>query len=318
MLALVLALGATPLAVYADEGEGTPQSETSNVSEVSEGTGETKQLKAGEIRVQTSDGSKIYPADTADKFREAMKDALPGSTIELGAGTYSLYKSSDDMTQQEKDAWIALMKGKTFTFVGQNPEETSWRIGAEVYPGKGGEYNSDYSFQGSQSVTFKKMKLYVPYNENYLGFSHTNVTVVEDCVIEGRTAYWGYKSAMFKNTTFNAPSGDYAIWTYSSPEMTFDNCTFNASGKVINVYTDFGATQHDFTINFDSCTVNSTKENKTALSINDSSMTKAEKGFRFFVNITGNNTINGLKPDTKTCSRLFGFSNDKIDIWQSL
>lgn len=314
MLALVLALGATPLAVYADEGEGATQSETFNVSEVSE-TGETRPLKAGEIRVQTNDGFKIYDADTADKFREAMKEALPGSTIELGEGTYSLYKSSDDMLQPEKDAWIALMNGKTFTFVGQNPEKTVWRIGAEVYPGKSGEYNSDYSFQGSQSVTFKKMKLRVPYNENYLGFSHTNVTVVEDCVIEGRTAYWGYKSAMFKNTTFNAPSGDYAIWTYSSPEMTFDNCTFNASGKVINVYTDFGATQHDFTINFDSCNVNSTEANKTALSINDSSMTKAGQGFRFFVNITGNNTINGLKPDTKTCSRLFGFSNDKIDIY---
>lgn len=311
LLALLMPLGITPLAVYADE----TQPGASNVSEVSEEMGETKQLKAGEIRVQTNDGFKIYDADNADKFREAMKEALPGSTIELGEGTYSLYKSSDDMTQQEKDAWIALMKEKTFTFVGQNPEKTVWRIGAEVYPGKSGEYNSDYSFQGSQSVTFKKMTLRVPYNENYLGFSHTNVTVVEDCVIEGRTAYWGYKSAMFKNTTFNAPSGDYAIWTYSSPEMTFDNCTFNASGKVINVYTDFGATQHDFTINFDSCTVNSTEANKTALSINDSSMTKAGKGFRFFVNITGNNTINGLKPDTKTCSRLFGFSNDKIDIY---
>ena len=69
MLALVLALGATPLAVYADDGDGTTQSETSNVSEVSE-TGETKQLKAGEIRVQTSDGFKIYDADNADKFRE--------------------------------------------------------------------------------------------------------------------------------------------------------------------------------------------------------------------------------------------------------
>ena len=97
--------------------------------------------------------------------------------------------------------------------------------------------------------------------------------------------------------------------------MTFKNCIFNVTGKAVNVYTDYGATQHDFTINFDSCTVNSTKANKTALNINDSLMTNAGKGFRFFVNITGNNTINGLKPDTKTCSRLFGFSNDKIDIY---
>lgn len=159
------------------------------------------------------------------------------------------------------------------------------------------------------------MTLRVPYNKNYLGFSHTNVTVVEDCIIEGRTAFWGYKSATFKNTIFNAPSGDYAIWTYSSPEMTFDNCTFNASGKVINVYTDFDAGKNNIIVNFNNCTVNSTEENKTALSINDSSMTKAGKGFKFYVNITGNNTINGLKPDTKTCSRLFGFSNDKINIY---
>lgn len=197
MLALVLALGATPLAVYADEGEGTTQSETSNVSEVSEGTDETKPLENGMIRVQTSDGFKIYDADTADKFREAMKEALPGSTIELGAGTYSLYKSSDDMSKEEQDAWKKLMKEKTFTFVGQGPEKTFWRIGAEVYPGKSGEYNSDYSFEGSKSITFQNMKLFVPYEQDYLGFSHTNDTLVENCVIEGRTQYWGYNSAIF-------------------------------------------------------------------------------------------------------------------------
>lgn len=149
---------------------------------------------------------------------------------------------------------------------------------------------------------------------DYLGFAGSDNTVVEDCTIEGRTAYWGYRSAKFINTTFTAPPSDYAIWTYSSPVMTFDNCTFNASGKVINVYTDYGAGKHDITVNFNNCTVNSTEANKTALSINDSLMTDAGQGFRFFVNITGNNTINGLKPDTKTCSRLFGFSNDKINI----
>ena len=47
MLALVLALGATPLAVYAEEGEGTTQSETSNVNEVSGGASETKPLEKG-------------------------------------------------------------------------------------------------------------------------------------------------------------------------------------------------------------------------------------------------------------------------------
>ena len=308
LLALLMPLGATPLAVYAEEGEGTTQGETSTVSEDPAGTGETEQLKDGEIRIQTDLGPRICDVD---HFREVMQYALDGSTIELGAGTYSLYKSGAD------DAWDKMMKGKTFTFVGQSPEKTFWRIGAEEYQNKGGEYDSDYSFKGSQSVTFKNMKLYVPYDQNYLGFSHTNVTVVEDCIIEGRTAYWGYKSATFTRTTFNAPTtddgkADYAIWTYSSPEMTFDNCTFNGKGKIINVYTDFGAGKNDITVNFNNCTVNSTEANKTALSINDSLMTKAGKGFKFYVNITGNNTINGLDPDKVTCSRLFGFGNDKV------
>lgn len=344
-------LGATPLAVYADEAqteisavsENSEEKDKDNTDESSEGKDKEKTNEDTEEKdnSNTNEGSAeserrnscagaVGCADTglddtktfspgdgdilnrrtgevyvyAD-FEEAVTEAKPEDELELGIGTYSLYGINSDYTT----------KDKILTFIGQGPDKTLWRIGAEVYQGKGGEYDSDYSFQGSQSVTFKNMTLRVPYNKNYLGFSHTNVTVVEDCIIEGRTAFWGYKSATFKNTIFNAPSGDYAIWTYSSPEMTFDNCTFNASGKVINVYTDFDAGKNNIIVNFNNCTVNSTEENKTALSINDSSMTKAGKGFKFYVNITGNNTINGLKPDTKTCSRLFGFSNDKINIY---
>lgn len=246
----------------------------------------------------------------------------------MSAGTYSLYsysanpKALHDSSQSPTDSdWQKYITGKSLTFVGHSADDTFWNIGTPYYDA-GGEANGDYSFDGANVITFRNLTLQSPVQydgtllssqKNYTGFIRPNETIVEDCVINGRTAYWGYKSAMFKNTTFNAPSGDYAIWTYSSPVMTFDNCTFNASGKVINVYTDFGATQHDFTINFDSCTVNSTKANKTALSINDSLMTDSGCNHKFYVNIIGNNTIKGLKPDTKTCSRLFGFSNDKIN-----
>lgn len=309
LLALVLALGATPLAVYADEGDGTTQSETSNVSEVSEGTGETEPLGDGLIRVQASYGTRTY---TADKFREAMQEALDGSTIELGAGTYSLYKSSDDMSKEEQDAWKKLMKEKTFTFVGQGPEKTFWRIGAEVYPGKSGEYNSDYSFEGSKSITFQNMKLFVPYEQDYLGFSHTNDTLVENCVIEGRTQYWGYNSAIFRNTKFVCAKGDYAyaLWTYSSATETFDHCTFDASanpdkGKIIYVHND-GADK-TFTINFNDCTVISSGAAKQVLYIKDVT-DYTNQPEKFIINISGNNIINGDVPvDNITCSRLFGF-----------
>lgn len=141
-------------------------------------------------------------------------------------------------------------------------------------------------------------------HENYLGFSHTNNTIVENCVINGKTFFWGYTSAMFKSTTFNCPNGDYAIWTYSSPVMTFDTCTFNSSGKVINVYTDYGAGKHDITVNFNGCTVNNSDQSlKPVLNINDSNM----GDYKYVINISGSNVVNGVDTDKTTCSRLFGY-----------
>ena len=329
LLALLMPLGATPLAVYADEGESTTQSETSNVNAVSAGTGETEQLKNGEIRVQTKDGLKTYSnADNVDNFRKAMEDALDNSTIELGAGTYGLYKSDVDMGgmseeekaawEKEKAAWKALMTGKTFTFVGQNPENTFWHIGTPTTD-QAGETNGDYSFDGAERVTFKKMTLLAsvtPEGEhvsrNYTGFIRPNHTVVEDCVIDGMTFFWGYVSAEFKNTKFicGQTKYAYALWTYSSPLETFDHCTFDASANpkrssVIYVHNDGSATP--FTINFKDCTVIAPQginydSPKQVLCIEDSNPRK------FTINISGNNIISGDVPvDSITCSRLFGF-----------
>lgn len=225
---------------------------------------------------------------------EAVTNAGTVDTIELGEGNYTLYKVDSTGTT----------KGKDLTFVGQGTEKTSWTIGGEV-PNPdyyGTEYNGDYSFDSADKVTFKNMTLRSG-SANYLGFIRANKTVVEDCVINGKTFYWGYTSAEFKNTTFNAPSGDYAIWTYSSPTMTFDGCTFNASGKVINVYTDYSAGKHDITVNFNNCTVNSSS-GKTALNINDSNM----GSYKYILNISNiSDSQVTAERDTTTCTQLFGF-----------
>ena len=222
----------------------------------------------------------------------AVTAAASGDTIQLGAGKYTLYKKG------------AETKGKDLTLVGQGADETTWGIGATMPdPDKfGTEYNGDYSFDGAGTVTFKNMTLQSA-DANYLGFIRADQTVVEDCTINGKTFYWGYTSASFKNTTFNCPSGDYAIWTYSSPTMTFDSCTFNSSGKVINVFTDYGAGKNDIIVNFKGCTVNNTSPNKAVLNINDSNMDK----FKYILNISGNTTVTGVDVDKDTCSRLFGF-----------
>lgn len=239
------------------------------------------------------------------KLEDAVRAASSGDTIILGEGNYTLYKiSSEGMT-----------KGKNLTFVGQGPDKTAWNIGAEVPNPEyyGTEYNGDYSFDGAGTVTFKNMTLRSG-DKDYLGFIRIDNTVVENCVINGETFYWGYKSAVFTNTTFNAPDGRYALWTYSSPIMTFDTCTFNASGKVINVYTDFSAGKHDITVNFNNCTVNSIPSSfarKQALNINDSNMA----GYRYIIHINNSQTTTAdpdkIDLDKTTCSRMFGFGGKK-------
>ena len=231
------------------------------------------------------------------KLEDAVKAASSGDTIILGEGKYTLYKiPSKDTT-----------KGKNLTFEGKGRGVTTWIIGPEVPdPSKyGTEYNGDYSFDGAKTVTFKNMTLHSD-KADYMGFIRADNTVVENCEINGKTFYWGYTSAVFTDTTFNAPNGDYAIWTYSSPTMTFDNCTFNATGKVINVYTDYGAGKRDIKVNFNNCTVNSSILNKQALNINDSNM----RPYKYIIHIDNPQTIDAALSNT-TCSQLFGFKEDK-------
>ena len=254
-------------------------------------------MKAPHVNLVQDNTTKLY-----DNVKEAVTAAKSGDTIELGEGNYTLYGIKSDETT----------KGKDLTFVGQGPEVTAWNIGDEVPdPNKfGTEYNGDYSFDGAKTVTFKNMTLRSG-KVDYLGFIRIDNTVVENCVINGKTDYWGYTSAVFKDTTFNAPSSNYALWTYCSPTMTFDTCTFNANGKAINVYTDYSAGAHDITVNFNNCTVNSNfqsyvsmfSNNKTALNINDSNM----GSHKYIININDPKTITAARDKTTTCSQMFGF-----------
>ena len=244
-----------------------------------------------------AEGEETYVAWIGEQkyttLEAAVNAAESGDTIMLGEGKFTLYNKG------------ANTKGKDLTFIGQGADKTGWNIGPEVPdPANfGTEYNGDYSFDGAGTITFRNMTLQSG-AVDYLGFIRADNTIVENCTVNGKTFYWGYTSASFKNTTFNCPSGDYAIWTYSSPTMTFDTCTFNSSGKVINVYTDYGAGKQDITVNFENCTVNNTGESlKPVLNINDSNMSD----FKYILNITGDNKVTGVNVDNITCSRLFGF-----------
>lgn len=281
LLALVLVFSITP-SVFA-EGTGT-------TIYVDATTGDDTQEGVGTAI------DKAYKTVAA-----AVAAANSGDTIQLGTGNYTLYKV--DSTGHTKD--------KDLTFVGQGADKTGWNIGALVPDpaNYGTEYNGDYSFDGAGTITFRNMTLRSG-SADYLGFIRANKTVVENCVINGKTFYWGYQTATFRNTTFNCPSGDYALWTYSSPVMTFDHCMFNSFGKVINVYTDYGAGKNNITVNFNGCTVNNSGQSlKPVLNINDSNM----GDYKYVINISGSNVVNGVDTDKTTCSRLFGYGGKAED-----
>ena len=266
LLAVAMMLQMLPMLAFADDAPGT------------------------EVAWNENKNNKGYPS-----LEAAVIDADSGDTIILGAGNYTLHNKLKDNQKP---------KGKDLTFVGQGSDKTTWYIGAKVPDPNllGTEYNGDYSFDGAGTVTFKNMTLRSG-DKDYLGFIRIDNTVVEDCVINGKTDYWGYTSAEFINTTFNAPDSNYALWTYCSPTMTFKDCTFNAgaSGKVINVYTDYSAKKFDITVNFNNCTVNSYSSGKQALNINDSNRGNC----KYIINITDPHVK--AARSTTTCSQVFGF-----------
>lgn len=282
LLILCMAVTLLPTAVFAEDATGTSSAGGTIYVDAVNGNDSNENVgQSWETAYQT--------------LKTAVTAAKSGDTIMLSAAKYTLYGIPSTNTT----------KGKDLTFVGQGADKTGWNIGAAVPdPANfGTEYNGDYSFDGAKTITFKDMTLQSA-GADYLGFIRADQTVVENCTINGKTFYWGYTSAIFKDTTFNCPSGDYAVWTYSSPTMTFDHCTFNSSGKVINVFTDYGAGKNDIIVNFKGCTVNNTgKSLKPVLNINDSNMGK----FKYILNISGNTTVTGVDADKDTCSRLFGF-----------
>ena len=236
---------------------------------------------------------------------EAVKAAGSDATIELGEGNYTLYNV--DGTGTRGGTTTGTTEGKNLTFVGQGTDKTVWHIGEDVAdPNKTGEYNGDYSFDGAGTVTFKNMTLRsgtTTDTNTKLGFIRPNKTVVDNCEIVGWTAFWGYKSAEFKNTTFKPSLLKDAIWVYSSKEATFDNCKFTA-GRGVKVYTE---EDKSVTVNFNNCTVENSPSHP-AIYIDELVLDNESSSNRYTINITGSNNVNAATYKM-TCSKLFGFRN---------
>lgn len=221
---------------------------------------------------------------------DAIAAAQNGDTIYVSAGEYTAYGNTSPK--------------KSLTFVGAGAGNTIWTIG-DLSKNVGGEGNGDYSFDGCDTITFKNMTLKSD-GKDYRGFIRINNTVVENCTLEGKTAYWGYNTATFAGCTFNAPEGDYALWDYSTKTMTFDGCKFNISGKGVNVYVEAGnAGSEARKVEAKDCTINSTKANKAFLNIKNSTQA-------YEVTLSGDNKVNGLDANSTTGSSLYQVETTEV------
>lgn len=284
LLAVAMMLQMLPMLAFAEDATGTGKKDVAWIGE----TG--------------------YPS-----LEAAVEAASSGDTIILGEGVYSLGGTQN--TQKVTD--------KSLTFVGAGVDKTKWQIQAPQAP-YAGDGNCNYSFDGSNSITFQDMTIIGSVYpdgtikaEDLQGYVRIKNITLKDCVFNGRADYWGYTSTTFDNVTFNAPGtteseiskANYSLWTYTGNTCTFKDCTFNSNGKTINVYRH-GDPGEDVTVNFENCTVNSnfslyvSISDKTALKIDDSQM--GNHKFIINININDPKTITAAR-DITTCSQVFGF-----------
>ena len=248
----------------------------------------------------------------------AIKDAQDGDTIQLGEGNYATYIAESQPNYS----------GKNLTFEGKG-NKTVWQIGAKN-PNPdlfGTEYNGDYSFDGrgtekEETVTFKNINFHVGI-QDYRGFIGIDNLVFEDCTVNGEITYGGTKTAKYEDVVFNAPTAagnggsGYSFYSIDGDNVTFKNCTFNGNGKFINVYSHYEETNVTKIINFDSCTVNSTGNNKQPLNIKNGDSTRdTGHTVNWEINISGHNVFTNdttaeNRPVNKiTCSRWFSVQKD--------
>ena len=171
---------------------------------------------------------------------------------------------------------------KTLTFVGTgNPEDVEVAV---TKVGNGGE-NCDYGLDGS-NVTFDGVTI-TTNSSTYIGYARCNGTY-KNCVING--TYTLYGNSVFENCTFNVSGDVYNIWTWGAPNATFKNCTFNCDGKSMLLY---GQANTKLTMN--NCVFNDKgglTELKAAIEIGNDYNTSYEL-------IVNNATVNGFAINDK-------------------
>lgn len=173
-------------------------------------------------------------------------------------------------------------QGKTLTFIGTgDPEDT------KIATQDDGSYEGcDYSLDGA-TVTFENITINTD-SHTYTGYARCKGTY-KNCVING--TYTLYGDSKFENCTFNVSGDVYNIWTWGAQNMEFDTCTFNSDGKALLLYQE-GTNTINLTVK--NCTFNDNgglTAKKAAIEIGDAPYGKTPT---YNVTVSGT-TVNGYE-----------------------
>jgi len=114
-------------------------------------------------------------------------------------------------------------------------------------------------------VTFENVEFDFGQN-NYHGFQHAGTINMNGCTLNGK--FFSYGVMNFTGCTFNQDAEDYHMWCYGT-DVTYTNCEFNGKGKFLNVFCESNSTTYNITAT--NCTFNSTKSNKAAINVKETS-----------------------------------------------
>ena len=186
-------------------------------------------------------------------------------------------------------------QNKTLYFkgTGSTPEET------RIATNSNGSYEGcNYALDGS-TVTFENISINTP-SSTYIGYARCKGTY-KNCVING--TFTLYDNSVFENCTFNVSGDVYNIWTWGAPKATFKNCTFNSDGKAMLLYG-----QPNTKLTIDNCVFNDNgglADLKAAIEIGNDYNSSYEL-------IVNNTTVNGYEINDKginTGTTLWGNKN---------
>ena len=217
----------------------------------------------------------------------------------LSAGNSTIYLTKGEYVIP------ATANGKTVTFIGAGkPEDVKVAV---TKVGEGGE-NCDFGLDGSKA-TFEGITI-TTNSSTYIGYARCNGTY-KNCIING--TYTLYGESIFENCVFNVSGNVYNIWTWGAEEIEFTGCTFNSDGKALLLYREAGGTVN---LTVKDCTFNDkgglVDAMKAAIEIGDSPF---ENKPTYNVTVS-NTTVNGYAVNDEgesTGTNIWGNKNSMPD-----